>query len=117
MFKLDWQDIQHITEVGSTGNPCNIDVYDANVNIKLGEDSIFAFGVCVFSETDIKTGEQIVTGSYSPQGEYCDVYIPLDETDTKYESIEDAKEACENKVAEVLKYLYAELEPLICRFS
>jgi hypothetical protein len=51
------------------------------------------------------------------QGEYNDVYVPLDEKDTKYESIEDAKESCENKVVEVLKYLYAELEPLICRFS
>lgn len=117
MGKLIWKDVTHCTEIGSTDNLCNIDVYEANTEIKYDEDVIFAFGVSVFSETDLETGEQIITASYSPQGLYNDVYVPLDAADTRYASIEDAKKACEDKVKEIFEFLYVQLEPHINRLA
>ena len=117
MSKLIWKDVTHHTEIGSTDNLCDIDVYEANTEIKYDEDVIFAFGVSVFSETDLETGEQLITASYSPQGLYNDVYVPLDDADTKYASIEDAKSACENKAKEILESLYIQLEASINRLA
>lgn len=117
MSKLIWNNTTHNTQIGSTDDLCDIDVYEAVIEIKLGEDVIFSFAVSVFSETDIKTGEQLITSSYLPQGEYRDMFIPLDDADTRYASIEEAKDACEKKAEEVIRYLYNKLEIWICRLS
>ena len=117
MSKLEWEEVHHNTEIGSTDNLCDIVSYETNIEIKHGDDVIFAVGASVFVETDTITGEQIITGSYSPQGEYRDVYIPLNGADTKYASIDEAKSACENKIGEILCHLYGKLVAIVCKFS
>lgn len=117
MSKLVWKHAQLGSQIGSTDNLCDIDTFDANVNIRLGEDSLFAFGVNVFRETDTVTNKQLILASYSPQGEYNEVFIPLDAANTEYASVEEAKAACEDKAEEVIKYLYGQLEILIQRLA
>lgn len=117
MSKLIWEHSSPHSEIGSTGHLCMIDVYEAKIRIGYGADAIFTFAMSVMCETDTITGEKLILADYSPQGEYGDLFLPLDDENTEYESVDAAKAACENKATEIIKYLYKKLEILIDRLS
>lgn len=117
MTKLCWEDTIHNTEIGPNNHLCSFDMCEAPIEIKLGEEVVFSFSVSVSCETDLVTGKKLIMGAYSPQGEYKDLFIPLEESDIEYASVEEAKESCAKKAEEVLRYVYQEIGKLICNPS